>query len=152
MTARLGIVLLWSLAWVGCYAPNYDAGRFQCAEGGGCPPDHYCASDGYCWKSGTGPVADLSPLVDAAQSLDLTLASVLDLAQADAAVDASPPDLAPQITPPASVWVSSGGGSLTATSGNQLNLSLGGTAVYGTTTATSGASITFGYFCDDTFP
>jgi hypothetical protein len=75
-----------------------------------------------------------------------------DLSSSDATVDGSSPDLAPVVFLPQSVWLSSGGGSPSAgASSNQLNISIGGTIVYGTSTATSGSSVTFGFFCDDTF-
>jgi hypothetical protein len=48
------------------------------------------------------------------------------------------------------VFVSSGGGPVTAPSGRQLNLSIGGSICVGTVTAPSGASFTAGALVDDT--
>jgi hypothetical protein len=63
----------------------------------------------------------------------------------------APSDLGSIVFQPAAVWISSGGGVCTAPSGGQLNLSIGGTSFVGTGSATSTASVSFGFLDDDTF-
>jgi len=128
----------------GCFSPDYQSGKVQCGADGSCPSGYTCAADRRCYRDGEAP--------------DLSMMTAVDLGGADLVgvpVDlAEPPDLlipadlTPVITsaPPASVYVCSGGGGATASSGRQLNLSLGGTVVKGRGTASSGSSITFGYF------
>jgi hypothetical protein len=61
------------------------------------------------------------------------------------------PDLAPPFVPtPTPVWLSGMGGSLSATTGAQLNLSAGSAVLVGEEMATSGAVIIGGYLGADT--
>jgi hypothetical protein len=125
----------------GCFSPSYGNGQFQCHGGDApCPPGYHCATDGTCWQDGQDPILDLS-------RRDL---AVLDLSTATP--DASPPDLALAVYPPATVWTSCGGGSgVGSVSGAQLNLSIGGAVVVGDSAAASGAGVTFSYFSDDIY-
>jgi Cys-rich repeat protein len=126
----------------GCFSPDYQSGKVQCGADGSCPAGFTCAADRRCYRDGEAP--DLSMAVDLG-ARDLTEGPT-DLAEPPDLVIAA--DLTPVITsaPPASVYVCSGGGGATASSGRQLNLSLGGTIAKGRGTASSGSSITFGYF------
>jgi hypothetical protein len=86
--------------------------------------------------AGSGDMAMV--LVDAARPPDLGGGAV---------------DMTPTLAPPNTSWLSSGGGSFTGpSSSSELNLSIGGTPVYGTVSATSGtATLTFGAFTSDIY-
>jgi hypothetical protein len=107
-----------------CQASTVPNGMLPCSSDGQCPSGYVCQSDHNCWTPGTGPAQDMGSAPDAAQ----------------------PP------AAPVAIWVSSGGGSATAPSGSQLNLSVGGTPIAGRAQATQSASvITFGYLSCDTY-
>lgn len=132
----------------GCFSPSLHSGDLQCTAAGECPPGYHCAADHRCYAAGQGP--DLGA-PDAAMP-DL---GAMDLAEADLSLSdmSAPPDLTPVVTatPPAAAWICGAGGAVSATSGNQLAVSVGGTIVSGSATATSGAVATFGYFSSDTY-
>jgi hypothetical protein len=121
--------LLIALVLAGCYAPDFDAGRFHCSAKGECPSGHHCAADGYCWKNGEDPTLDLGA--------DLAVAGDLS-----PSLDLSPPPVLP-----AERWLSAGGGSVTS-GATQLNFSVGG-GLEGSSVAASGASLSFGNLCSD---
>lgn len=131
-----------SLLLFGCFSPDYQSGNIQCSADGSCPNGFVCAANRRCYRPEDVP--DLATAVDlAAADLSSTTA---DLAEPPDLLVAA--DLTPVVTsaPPASVYVCGGGGGGTSSSGRQLNLSIGGTVVKGRGTASSGSSITFGYF------
>jgi hypothetical protein len=151
-TAWLTILLA-----AGCFAPDFKSGRFECSSDGKCPPGFRCAADNRCY--GAGQLPDLATLV--AESDDLATefpdAGTADLSQgaADAAIrDGANPDIAavPLIFPPAAVFISGGGGSGAATSGVKGNISLGSWSTPGLVAASGGATVTFGYFAEETVP
>ena len=147
---RVGLLAIFALGagllFGGCFSPDYGSGHLQCASGGGCPSGFHCAQNNRCYRDGDNP--DVGVANDGG-AVDL---SSTDLAQGN--VDLySPPNLTPVITlaPPAAAWTCGGGSSGTASSGSQLNISIGGAIVTGTAIAPSGATATFGYFSSDTY-
>jgi hypothetical protein len=140
-----------SLALAGCFAPSYESEHLQCAAGAKpCPDGYHCAADQRCWRDGTDPAPpDLAP----AREIGANDAG------SDGATDGAPdllptPDLLmpPIVYPPATVWISSGGGSpIGSSSSAALNISVGGAVVVGGVQASGGGQILFGYFTDDTF-
>jgi Cys-rich repeat protein len=127
----------------GCFSPDYQSGKVQCGADGSCPTGFTCAADRRCYAAGEAP--DLSTSVVDLGAADLTGAPADLTEPPDLLI---PADLTPVITsaPPASVYVCSGGGGATASSGRQLNLSLGGTIARGVGSASSGSSMSLGYF------
>jgi hypothetical protein len=64
--------------------------------------------------------------------------------------DLANPDLAVPQARAAPVWTAVGGGSsVGSATGSLLNMTISGSSVAGAAGATSGASVTFGYFTDD---
>jgi hypothetical protein len=134
----------------GCFAPDFQSGHLECGGSGDCPPGFHCAVN-RCYRDGEEPDMSVATM-DLRESQDATPADLtpVDLEPADLV---TPPDLTPVIilTPPAAAWTSAGGGSPKALSGSQLNLSFGGSIAKGTSSALSGATVTFGYFSSDTY-
>ncbi len=128
MRQRTGWVFLSGALLTGCFSPNYESGKTACSPVGECPPGFECIQ-AICYRPGTGPI-DMNAPFDSA------------------------PDLTPVITsqPPAAVYVCGGGGGSTIGSGRRsLGVSVGGTIVKGGATASSGASMTFGYFSSSSY-
>ena len=137
MDARWMVLLLLGLAACGSTeAPN---GTTPCSDTGECPSGYSCALDRHCWQEGTGPRADAG----LPASEDLAVPGGRDMAVL--------PDLVYVMPANQCVWSGSGGGSATAASGNSLNLSVGGTVLYGSATSSGGAVMSYGYFSMDTF-
>jgi len=119
----------------GCFSPKYSNGNLRCENGQTCPDGYHCAADTTCWKNGSDPALDMSTIDN----------NVFDMEMPDLI----PP---PPVTyPPASVWISCGGGAVAAASGAVLATSACEMAIAGTATGNGGSVITFGYFSDDTF-
>jgi hypothetical protein len=139
-----------SLALAGCFAPSYDNDHLACASGERpCPDGYHCAADDRCWQNGSNPPAP-----------DLLGSAASDGMPPDLAggADGPPPDLTPDLTPvtqvypPATAWISSGGGSPVGSSSSaELNVSIGGAVLCGDVKASGGAEVLFSYFTDDTF-
>jgi hypothetical protein len=119
--------LFFALAVAGCFSPKYGNGHLKCAPSQSCPDGYHCAADDTCWKNGSDPEIDMGPAGD----------------------DLAPP---PPVTyPPASVWISCGGGAVVAASGAELATSMCELSVAGTAMGTASGVVTFGYFSDDSF-
>jgi len=135
----------------GCFSPDYRNGDLQCSGAGECPSGLHCVA-GRCYVPGGEPPATTP---DFGAASDLAAASDSggrdDLGAAPDLLSAA--DLAPVVVsvPPAAVFTCAGGGSSTAMSQAQLNLSLGGTIARGVVAAASGAVVTLGYFSSDTY-
>jgi hypothetical protein len=129
----------------GCFSPKYGNGELRCGSGAKqCPDGYHCAVDNTCWKDGANPTP--------ASSDDMaTSEPPPDMAGATDDMTSTPPDMTVISYPPAAVWTSCGGGSSTATSGAQLNMSIGASDVSGTATGSNGATITFGFFSNDIY-
>jgi hypothetical protein len=138
-----------ALLLAGCFSPHYADGK-PCSPSGECPSGFACV-DGRCYRPGNAPQPDMSTPDLSAEQTDLAVQDLTtnqDLTAFDAAPDlVSPP---PIVYPPASVWMSEGGGGGQATSQSQLNLSIGGASFCGQSTAPSGATLMFGVFATDT--
>lgn len=131
------IMIAGALALAGCFSPKYGNGHLKCADGQTCPDGYHCAADNTCWKNGSDP------------------GSQDDMAMTGTDDGGTPmPDLAPPppVTyPPASVWISCGGGAVVAASGAQLATSMCEMSIAGTATGSANGVVTFGYFSDDIF-
>jgi hypothetical protein len=130
---RILAIACFALISSGCFSPKYNNGNLRCENGQTCPDGYHCAVDNTCWKNGFDPSLDMSPGDN---------------------LDGSMPDLIPPppVTyPPASVWISCGGGAVAAASGAQLATSACEISIGGTATGSAGGVVTFGYFSDDTF-
>ncbi len=137
------LALLGTLALVGCFSPKYKSGQFKCGNGPRpCPDGYYCAANNTCWAMGSMPNLDMT-------SGPADMAEAGGDAQSNVPTDmAQPPSLS---YPPAAVWITSGGGSPTATNGDQLNLSLEPSIVGGTITGSNNSQVTLGFFSSDTY-
>ena len=128
---RIAVLIVLAALPAGCFKPSYRSGDLECSASGACPPGFHCAMDNRCYAAGIDPDLGLTGADDMGSSLDL--AATVTLA------------------PPAPAWTASAGGSAAASAGNQLGVSVGGAMVSGTSTAASGATVTFGYFSSDTY-
>jgi hypothetical protein len=128
---QLVLLGLCSFVLGGCFSPKYGNGDLRCENGTTCPDGYHCASDSTCWKNGQDPAdaADMSSSMDNG-----------DMGQ--------PPVLT---YPPAAVWTSGGGGSVTAASGNQLNFSLSPSSAGGTAVSPNNSTLTLGFFSNDIY-
>lgn len=126
-------ILTISLGLPSCFSPKYKNGDLKCDphDAHPCPNGYYCASTNTCWQNDSIP--PMSGDMGAGSS-DMSSVTVT--------------------YPPSPLWFSSGGGSPTGpASGNQLNVSVGGTIATGSATGSAtGQKLNLGYFPSDSIP
>lgn len=147
------MLLLVVIAEGGCVSSPQN-GALKCGPDPAhpCPNGYHCAPNHTCWQN------NLNPSLDLAAPSDMRAP---DLYGPPPPIDLSGPphdlvvvpDLVATVglAPPAPVWTAASGGSVSASSGNELGVSLGSSIVGGTARAPSGAVVTFGYFSSDTY-
>jgi hypothetical protein len=117
----------------GCFSPSFESGKTPCVTDSDCPPGLHCAATRTCWRSGVDPIVDLSAVSVDLGAVDFAGASGFDLAVAP-----------PIVFPPASVWISAGGGSGTGAASQMVMTFGGGATVLGESAASNGATYSFG--------
>jgi hypothetical protein len=111
---------------LGVAACNQSPSGVACSASGRCADGYYCnSSDNVCYLNCTGPSPDPSCFDGGG--------------------------VTPTSVPPRAVWISSGGGSASAMSGNQIGISIGGSVLVGQSKGAGGEQVTWGPFSTSSY-